>query len=180
MCSVYCDADCGQSSIFQKEAFASAVRSRCFHELCMSGTMVRNLVFGLLAQSRFSCSRSQRAKVPNLDNCWGFSSNPSKVYVQLSSWFACQMVPERCECRDWDSVRKHTHLPTSASSNYHNKLSTDAKYMCHDFKKEILVLPIIWFHTAISVMTISEYCKEFAAFVVLASCIYSIARYWFS
>lgn len=134
-------------------------------------------------QSCFSCSRSQRANVPNSDNCWGFSSNPSKVYVQLSSWFACQMVPERCECRAWDWIRKQTHLPTSASSNYRNRLpktvlSTDAKYMCHDFKKEILVLPVSWFHTAISVIKISKYCKEFAAYVVLAACIYSIAIYW--
>lgn len=64
VCSVYCDADCGQSSIFQKEAFASAVGSRCFYELCMSGTIVRNLVFGLLAHSPTS-----RAQGTNVQKC---------------------------------------------------------------------------------------------------------------
>lgn len=50
--------------------------------------------------------------------------------------------------------------------------------MRHDFKNEILVLPISLFHVAISVMKISEYCEEFAAFVVLASGVHSIVMYW--
>lgn len=81
--SVYCDASCGQSSICQTGVFASAVRSRCFHELCVSGTMLRNLVS---AYSPASCA--QGANVQMCLSCITvkvlLQPFQSKMYVQLS------------------------------------------------------------------------------------------------
>ena len=68
--SVYIDASCEQSSICQRGAFASAVRSQYFHELriiCDHGE--KSGFWSPCIQSHFLCSRSQCANVPNLDNC---------------------------------------------------------------------------------------------------------------
>lgn len=83
------------------------------------------------------------------------------------------MVPEWCNWRDWDWVRRQ-HLSQQASQN---SASNKGKVQ-HDFKKDIFVLRINWFHTATSVIKISEYCKKFAAYSVLASGVYSVAMYW--
>lgn len=134
-------------------------------------------------QHRFSCSRSQCAHMPDLGNCSDFFvALPIKGICAIEQlicshiwWWPGGVKAER----DW--VRKQTHLPSSTSCSYLRKIPktvlwTDAKYMCWDFKKEITLLSISWFHTAIFVMKISEHYKDLAAFCnfgLLYICMYT-------
>lgn len=128
-----------------------------FHEVGMSGSMVRNLVFGLPALNAVFPVQGV-----NVHICLTWAT-VQDFFVALPIKRICAIEQLICISDGAQEVWMQSETGSESkpilqatSGSYLRKvpktvLSTDAKYMCWDFKKEITLLSISWFHSAISV-----------------------------
>lgn len=155
VCSVYCDANCWHSSTCQGSEKYISMKLACLGlrwEIWFLVSLHTVLLFRAQGANIYICLTWATVQV-------FFCSSSLKYMCNWAAHFHIWWCPGGVNAVKSKPIFQVLHHAASLGG-----FPKRMQNICVGMSKRKSLLPISWFHTAISVMKISEYCKEFSAF----------------